>query len=261
MRRLKEYLEEVYSCYNTPEFIRSDPLEIVREYDDPDEREVVALLTSALAYGRVASIKNSVRDLLDRLDGHPGAFLRDTSEAGIRDTCAGFRHRFTGEEKMGKLLTGIRAALGEYGGLQTCFQCHVSEDDPTLTGALARFVEELTQDRMGIAHLLPSPEGGSACKRLWLFLRWMVRDDCVDPNGWELDPSGLLIPLDAHMTRICRVLGMMDRSQADLKAALEATRSFRRICPDDPVKYDFALTRVAMCEGMEAIENWEQRVL
>lgn len=259
--RMRDYFEQAYNCYNTSEFIRSDPIEIVREYDSVEEREVVAMVTSCLSYGRIASIKESAREILNRLGNHPGAFLRTNDISAITGACEGFRHRFTGSEKMSNLLVGIRKLLDRHGSLESCFCQHRDETESTLVPALSGFVEELSGSSVGIPHLLPSPQRGSACKRLWLFLRWMVRDDAVDPGGWDrVDSSRLVVPLDAHMGRICRACGMTTRSQADLKAALEATQSFRNICPDDPVRYDFALTRVAMFEGMEAIEEWRERV-
>ena len=104
------------------------------------------------------------------------------------------------------------------------------------------------------AGLLPSPSAGSACKRLNLFLRWMVRQDNVDPGGWDsVSPAKLIIPLDTHMHRIGRRLGLTPRRQADLRTAIEITEGFRGICPSDPVRYDFALTRLGIRrdEGVE----------
>lgn len=260
--KLHEFLEMCYACYNTEEFICSDPLEIVLEYNSREEREVVALLTACLAYGQVKSIKNSVRELLERTGEHPRRFLTDSTPAEIESASEGFRHRFTGPDLISRLLKGIATVLRRDGTLQNCFCRQVEGGQKTHSSALTGFVREISGSPGGIPHLLPSPERGSACKRLWLFLRWMVRDDAVDPGAWDrVDPGGLVVPLDVHMSRICRELGLTDRSQPDLKAALEATDSFRRICPQDPVRYDFALTRVAMYEGMEAIENWKTRAI
>jgi uncharacterized protein (TIGR02757 family) len=258
-RELQDFLESCYACYNTREFLHSDPLEIVHEYADPAEREVVALITACLAYGQVTSIKNSVRELLGRLEERPHRFLLEAGEGRIESACRGFRHRFTGAEDMVQLLRGVKRVLEWRGSLESCFCAHCRPDAITLTGALTGFVEDVSGSEEGIPHLLPTPVRGSACKRLWLFLRWMVRRDAVDPGGWDrVSPSGLVVPLDVHMGRICRSLGLTERAQADLRAAKEATAAFRRIRPEDPVRYDFALTRVAMCEGMEAIRNWRR---
>jgi len=123
-----------------------------------------------------------------------------------------------------------------------------------LLPALGRFVDELCSAAGGLDdHLLPRPERGSACKRLNLWLRWMVRRDAVDPGGWTgVSPAQLVVPLDVHMHRICRALGLTRREAADLRTAVEITDAFRSFAPDDPVRYDFALTRLGIRPGPEA---------
>ena len=100
---------------------------------------------------------------------------------------------------------------------------------------------------MNPGHLVPIPEKGSAAKRLHLFMRWMIRKDAVDPGGWDdLSPSRLIVPVDVHMHRICTHLAFTQKKQANLKTAVEVTQCFRKIMPQDPVKYDFALTRIGI---------------
>jgi uncharacterized protein (TIGR02757 family) len=124
----------------------------------------------------------------------------------------------------------------------------MSPDDETVWDALGRFACELLScGGLGACHLIPDPERGSACKRLLLYLRWMVRHDVVDPGGWEgVSAAKLVVPLDTHMFRLCRAMGFVTRKQASARAALEATAAFRRVMPDDPVRYDFALTRLGI---------------
>jgi len=114
--------------------------------------------------------------------------------------------------------------------------------------ALHLFAEELRDAAGNLeGHLLPRPARGSACKRLNLFLRWMVRRDEIDPGGWDaVSPARLIVPLDTHMHRICGSLGLTKRSQADLQAALEITEAFRAFAPDDPVRYDFAISHLGI---------------
>ena len=123
---------------------------------------------------------------------------------------------------------------------------HAGHD--TILPALTTFTTELTtcaNDKLG--HLVPCPTNGSACKRLNLFLRWMVRHDQVDPGGWEDVPaSKLIVPVDIHMHRVCLSLGLTRRKQADMRTALEITEAFREIATEDPVRYDFVLTRRAI---------------
>jgi uncharacterized protein (TIGR02757 family) len=148
------------------------------------------------------------------------------------------------------MLLGVKRALGTYGSLLECFLRGLRPGDRTVLPALATFVDELTvSSNEGRFSLLPSPAKNSACKRLNLFLRWMVRQDDVDPGGWETVPaSALVVPLDTHMYRICHGLGLTKRMQADLRTAVEITAAFRAIAPEDPVRYDFALTRMGIRE-------------
>lgn len=240
---MKKYLENLYRKYNKPEFIHPDPLEFLSGYPDLPDREVVALIASSLAYGRVAQILRVVGEVLDSMGKSPREFLEDTSDSAIRKTFSGFRHRFASGENLACLLTGIKRVLDEYGALENCFLAGWKKDSDTILPALQHFVNELV--RVGdCGHLLPDPEKGSACKRINLFLRWLVRCDAVDPGGWKgVDRSRLIVPIDTHMHRAGTELGFTSRSQADMKTALEITDGFRTVCPDDPVKYDFALTR------------------
>ncbi len=113
-------------------------------------------------------------------------------------------------------------------------------------------MEKNSVSRFG--HLVPSPEKGSACKRLLLYLKWMIRKDDVDPGGWNLDPSKLVVPLDTHMYYITSKLGFTNRKSADLKTALEVTDVFKKISPNDPTKYDFALTRLGIKNELDRDE-------
>jgi uncharacterized protein (TIGR02757 family) len=248
----REMLDELYGLYNRRQFVHPDPLEFLYDYDDVRDREIVGLIASSLAYGRVVQILRSVRAVVDRI-GSPAAFVADSSPEQVRSALRGFRHRWTTGEDVAALLVGAKRAIEEHGSLEARFASGLSADQETVVPALAQFVRALTPQnataRMG---LLPDPARGSACKRLHLFLRWMVRRDEVDPGGWVCVPkSKLVVPLDAHMHTIARGLGFTQRRQADLRTALEVTAAFRKINPDDPVKYDFALTRVGIRTEMD----------
>jgi uncharacterized protein (TIGR02757 family) len=167
---------------------------------------------------------------------------------GFKKIFSGFKHRFTTAEDLINLLGGIRSVCERYGSIHTCFREGHGEQHETVHEALCFLVDQLRRkDGRKSNSLLPLPERGSACKRLHLFLRWMVRKDDVDPGGWhDVSPSKLIVPLDTHMHRICSRLGMTARKQGDLKTAMEITRAFRRLVPEDPVKYDFVLTRLGI---------------
>ena len=240
-------LEELYELYNRRQFVHPDPLESLYGYEAVRDREIVGLVASSLAYGRVVQIVRNVRAVLDRI-GPPAAFVAERSAGRIRRALAGFKHRWTTGEDVARLLIGVKRAIEEYGSLEACFLAGLAGDDETVLPALSRFVGVLTSaGRRTRNGLLPDPARGSACKRLHLYLRWMVRQDEVDPGGWSrVPPSKLVVPLDAHMHTIARGLGFTQRRQPNLRAALEVTAAFRQINPDDPAKYDFALTRVGI---------------
>jgi uncharacterized protein (TIGR02757 family) len=256
-RELKKALDAHYRAWNRRRYVHPDPLELLYEQADPADQEIVGLVAACLAYGRVAQILASARRVLALMDGEgnapsapggPRGFLERTPAEGIARMCAGFTHRFTTGREMAALLTGIKRAIAVHGSLERLFAAGLSRGDSTVLPALARFVGELRSSAgSALPSLLPSPTDGSACKRLNLFLRWMARRDAVDPGPWTAVPaSKLVVPLDTHMFRIARGLGLTQRRQADLKSALEITAGFRALRPDDPVRYDFSLTRLAL---------------
>lgn len=233
---------------NHRRYVHPDPLEFLYRYDDPLDREVVGMVAASLAYGRVRQILASVERALGVLGSSPAAFLAEASDDDALAWYADFKHRFTTGEELARLLLSVRDVQRRHGSLGRRFTELVEPSDETVAPALQRFALELRGDAWcGKSSVLPSPEKGSACKRLHLFLRWMVRRDEVDPGGWDgVPPSKLVVPLDTHMHRISRAFGLTDRSQANLKTALEVTAAFRRFRPDDPVRYDFAITRLGI---------------
>ncbi len=252
VKYLRDILEQIYARYNRPDFVHPDPLEFLYNYPNPLDREIVGLIASSLAYGRVTQILKAILSVLVRMPA-PFHFLRGASRSELSDTFGDFRYRFTSGRDLVRLLHGIGRALEEFGSLEACFCSGLSSRDETVIPALSRFVLRLYPLSGGKSRfLLPDPRNGSACKRAFLFLRWMVRKDLVDPGGWHcVPPSKLLIPLDTHMFYISRRLGFTDRGQPDLKSAIEITRRFREISPGDPVKYDFVITRFGIRPDMD----------
>jgi uncharacterized protein (TIGR02757 family) len=246
---IASFLEEIYAECNRPERLCRDPLAIAKRYPEIADREIAALVCSTLAFGSVDLILRACEGALAPLGPHPAAALLSMGEAELADGWGSFQYRFCFPEDMACLLRGMKRALGEYGSLEDLFL----QGDPggeTIVGAVGSFVRSLKAlgaegGRSIRANLLPDPERGSACKRLFLFLRWLVREDSVDPGGWtRVERSRLVTPLDLHMTRVCAErLGFLDSPKADLASALRATAAFRPYAPEDPVKYDFALTR------------------
>ena len=244
----KEKLDRLFLRYQARRWVHPDPLEFLYAYPEERDREIVGLISASLAYGRVAQILKSVSAVLEKMGPSPREFLLSSTDGGLRKTYSGFKHRFTTAEDLINLLRGIRAVCDRYGSLHACFMDAHRECHDTVYEALSFLVEKLTEgNNQRRNSLLPLPERGSACKRLHLFLRWMVRKDNVDPGGWhDVSASRLIVPLDTHMHRIGSRLGMTARKQGDLKTAMQITRAFRRLVPEDPVKYDFVLTRLGI---------------
>lgn len=248
----KKQLESLYEKYNRREYVHPDPLEFLYKYQRIEDREIVGMVAAALAYGRVAQIIKSVSIVLERMGPSPYQFLRESSAVQIESTFKGFVHRFATGKGVSRLLMGVKGVLDCYGSLYQAFRGFVCSHHDTVLPSMSRFCQQIDEAAGGgIGHLLPMPERGSACKRMNLFLRWMVRKDTVDPGGWEEIPAALLIvPLDVHMHRIGQKLGFTTRKQTDIRTAMEITNCFKRLTPEDPVRYDFVLTRLGIRKDM-----------
>jgi uncharacterized protein (TIGR02757 family) len=246
-RAHEKQLHQLYCSVNRREFVHPDPLEFLYHFDQVRDREIVGLIASSLAYGNVRQILRSVASVLERFPS-PYAFLADATPGSLYRSFRDFKHRFTTGEELATLLYAVKKVIEGYGSLNACFAAGLGPRDETIIPALSKFVQELSAVfPFRPPSLLPSPDAGSACKRLNLFLRWMVRKDQVDPGGWVGVPaSKLVVPVDTHMHRISLRLGLTKRKQADLRTALEITAAFKAIEPDDPVKFDFCLTRLGI---------------
>ncbi len=249
VRVTRDTLEDLYQRYNDRLYAHPDPVEFLYQYEDAGDREVAGLVAACLAYGNVTSILNSVGRVLDALGPSPARTLREIGRSDLMARLAGFRHRWTSAGEVVSFLWGVRGVLLEKGSLYGCFTEGLATDDATVLPALSHLVEAVGS-RSGTPHpasLLPVPSRGGACKRLHLFLRWMIRRDNVDPGDWAgVGARRLVVPVDTHMHRIGLALNLTGRRQASQRAALEMTAAFRRLNPEDPVRYDFALTRLGI---------------
>lgn len=244
----KRMLDNLYERYNRRDSVHPDPLEFLYAYPNLEDREIVGLLASSLAYGNVGQILKSVSLILGPLGKSPRLFVEKTSHVKIKKIYSKFKHRWHTGDDIASLLLGVQSVLQKYGSLQACLKLKYRDEDSTILTAASFFVQEISRAAKGMrGNLLPSPVDGSACKRLSMYLRWMIRRDAVDPGGWdEISPSKLLIPLDTHMFRVGRLLRMTRSRQANMKTVVEMTAHFSRIVPEDPVRYDFVLTRAGI---------------
>lgn len=241
----KKVLDDLYIKYNKREFVHPDPLEFLYDFEDINDREIVALIASSLAYGRVNQILKSISLVLKTMGESPYQYIKNSDYDIFMGDFKNFKHRFTTDKELSLMFCGIKNVITKYENLYNAFSESFSNDNDIIL-VITSFRNKI-MDSCNCSSLLPIPDKGSACKRLNLFLRWMVRKDQVDPGGWDFIPaSELIVPLDTHMYNICSKLGFTNRKQADFKTALEITQSFKKIVPEDPVKYDFALTRLGI---------------
>lgn len=240
---LKQKLDTIYARYNKRAFIDPDPLLFLYDYPEKCNREIAGFIAACFAYGRVELIMKTVSHVLEKLLPCPFDYVMGRTRREIADDFKGFKYRFANDVHLVNLLWGIREVIERFSSLENCFNKGWTAKDETVLPGLAFFSGQIKKDRV-IGHLLADPAKKSACKRSHLFLRWMVRNDLVDPGGWEkVMCSQLIVPLDTHMYKIGTMLGFTRRKSLDMKTALEITTGFREIIPEDPVKYDFSLTR------------------
>ena len=261
LARLRAVLEKLRARYDA-RFLNSDPLEFPRRFHRVEDREVAALVASSLAYGNVATIRASVEAVLARMGPRPGAFVRAIEPNTHLPRFQDFRHRWSSGRDVLCLLYFVRQMIERSGSVGAFFR-EVYDPEDGLERSLARFSEStLALDHGGlyrssrlpgaarVRYFFPSPKMGSACKRLNMFLRWVVRpDDGIDLGLWGfVSPSRLVMPLDTHIARIAMHLGWTRRKTPGWKMAMEITRWLARLDPDDPIKYDFALSRMGILE-------------
>lgn len=245
-------LEELYRSFNRRSYVHPDPLEMVYRFEHQVDREIAGLVAAGLAYGHVKQILKSAADVLHRMESRPAAFLQHTDRRALVSAFTGFRHRWTRGEEMAGLLLNVKRVLEEYGSLGACFAAGYRQDSDNVLPALQQFVHRLGGRTDFPNSLLPLPERGSACKRWLMYLRWFVRKDAVDPGGWDAVPAAKLVhPIDTHVQRVAASIGLTQRKQADLRTALEVTDAFRAYVPDDPVRYDFVLSRLGIRPDMD----------
>jgi uncharacterized protein (TIGR02757 family) len=257
-KKLKAVLEGLYEKYNRRDLVAPDPLQFIYKYSKSADMEMAGFLSAVLAYGRVAQIQNDLNGLFASMGDKPFDFVINFTEKD-RSSLKDFKHRFNTGDDIADLFILFRDILTKYGSIEKYFLLGFKSSDDNTINALMRFCDSLL-DKYRIAHrgkvprgfafLLAGPGRGGAAKRLNLFLRWMVRKDDVDAGLWKsIDKSKLLVPVDVHMGRLCRILGFHNHKNITLKTAIEITRAFSQIEPADPVKYDFSLSRIGIVEN------------
>lgn len=240
---LQEHLDELSAKYNNKSFIEDDPISIPHAYSLKQDIEIAGLWTAILAWGQRKTIINKARELFHLMDDAPYDFIVNHRETD-RKQFLSFKHRTFQPEDTLYFLHFFQNFYREHSSLETCFF-------PVKGMSVKEGLSHFRRKFFGLnAHLkrtekhVSTPASKSSCKRLNMFLRWMVRTDTnlVDFGLWkQISPAELMIPLDIHVFRVARRLGLLEKDRADWAAVEELTAELRRYDPSDPVKYDFAL--------------------
>jgi uncharacterized protein (TIGR02757 family) len=248
--KLRQRLDTLVETFDVST-IAPDPLELVLRYTNPADQEVAGLLAAAFAYGRADIVVANAGRVLERMLPSPYEYLVKFDRAEAKRRFAGFIHRFHKTPELIDLLARIAAAIRAHGTLGELFRVCYDDDDRDIGPSLTRFVKALigSQKTKALDYLLTSPANGSACKRMNLFLRWMVRRTEPDLGIWNfVDPAKLVMPVDTHVHRIATFLGLNDRKTADWKAARALTDRLAKFDRADPVRYDFAICRLGILD-------------
>jgi uncharacterized protein (TIGR02757 family) len=254
---LKPALDRLYESFNYPDSA-TDPIQIVRRWQAPEDREVVALCAASLAFGRVSSVLQSIERLLAVMDGQPAAYVRHFLPAREGAAFAGLGHRWTRGPDLVALVWIMKQMIDRAGSIESFFLEGYDPEAEDVETALDSFsTRALALDlrsaygkvprRPGVCYFFPRPSAGSGCKRLNLFLRWMVRRDELDLGVWtRVSPARLVVPLDTHVIRVGRCLRLTRYTSPGWPMARDMTASLRRLDAEDPVKYDFAMCHLGM---------------
>ena len=235
---LIQKLNDLYTDICTPDFIHLDPVQFPRRFKKREDIEIAALLAATIAWGRRGMILRSAEKMFALMKPSPFDFIMSGEYKKLKNSNI---HRTFFESDLKYFCRGLEQCYAKYGSIEKMF-----------TGAdvwegIALFREETAKANKGVFSRHVSNPGdertnGSACKKLNLALRWLVRKDAVDLALWKsIKPAALYIPLDVHVSRTARSLGLLERKSNDKKAVIELTGKLREICPEDPVRYDFAL--------------------
>lgn len=257
MPTLRSALDTLYADFNAARVV-SDPIWVVHRYQRPDDREVVAFVAAALAFGRVQSVLNSIDGMLQVMAPSPAAFVRKFEPARDRRKFDHLVHRWSKGVDMAALVWVLHQMIRAGGSLEGFFAHGLPADAVDVSEGLQSFSTRAlaldqhavyggAQPKPGVAYFFSRPSSGGACKRLNLFLRWMVRRDQVDLGVWtRVRPGQLIVPLDTHVIRVGQCLRLTRLTTPGWRMAADITRSLRALDPDDPVKFDFSICHLGM---------------
>ena len=258
---LKLYLDNFLESFPKEKHIKMDPVQFVHLFSDRADREVVGFVAAALSYGNVKSVLRNVEIILSHIGDNPFQYITSFDPKRDGAILNGFRHRWSTGKDVAVLFWILGRIIERYGSIQEAICSKFTLKDASVASALDKFAAEaLTigyeqfyspqelKARRGVRYFFPKVSEGSACKRLNLYMRWMVRPyDGVDCGVWDrIAPSSLIIPLDTHISRISQYIGLTDMRNPSWKMAEDITSSLRKLCAPDPLRYDFALCHLGI---------------
>ncbi len=248
--QLKDLLENLYATYS-PKFSSRDPVWNLHRFSDERDIEIAGLITSAYAYGSVDQINNFIDTLLKRIGNKPYEFTINFEKRKDKKFLNGMYYRFNSEGDLINLFDSLSKNLVRHSSLKKLFMSNHEQEHENIVEALTGFTSALSSNTLKnnkyYHYLLPNPANGSTCKRMNLFLRWMVRKDDIDLGIWgEVSTSKLIMPVDTHIGRISKRLKLVKRISIDLKFAIELTDKLKEFDALDPVKYDFSLCHIGI---------------
>ena len=234
----KEELDLLAEKYETKEFIKDDPIQFIHKFKNKEEIELAGFIASLFAYGNRKMFIHKLDELFRKADNDIVNYVKNGDFSNLK----GFEYRFSKDYDIIPVFEILNRLYNESKGLEELFAYAFSQDNFLQTVVDYFYSLAPRTAGQGFYHMIPNPQNGGAMKRMNMFLRWMVRKSVVDLGIWNfMKPKDLLIPLDIHVGRVSRNMGLLRRKSNDFKAVIELTDKLREFCPEDPVKYDFAM--------------------
>lgn len=240
----KLYLDELVKKYETKDFIKDDPIQFPHRFSQKDDIEIAGFLASIFAYGKRELFIKKLNILFEIMNNSPHNYILNFTRE--KRELENFDYRFSIGIDLEQIILILKQLYTSGESLESLFKYGWEQSQNIQT--MQQIVVDYFYARItlpisnGFFHLLPNPSKNSACKRINMFLRWMVRDGQVDLGVWKFLPkSELLIPLDTHVAKISREINLLERKQNDYNAVIELTNKLKEFSPEDPTKYDFAM--------------------
>lgn len=252
----KRLLDELYEAFDAT-YIPSDPIQMVHRFERSGDQEIMAVLASALAFGQVAQINKTISAMLALMNNQPHSYVTRLDPEHELLRWRAWYYRMIRPQDILRLMHALKIILQKHASLGSWVESHYRNEDTHLGITWGRCVDDIKNvdekywhwpraRGVGFRFLLADPTKKSACKRAFLLLRWMVRKDDIDLGLWQLPSSKLLIPVDTHIQRISQYIGLTTRRDTSQKTAIEITEALKKLDPNDPVKYDFAICRLGI---------------